>query len=70
MTAHRVMTHRELIIAQRGTYTPTQIAQGYRRLDHDAPLIPPGLRVLAGVDYGCGEATCRRCYEPLEGGTV
>lgn len=33
-------------------------------LHHDAPAVPAGLEPLSGVAYGCGSATCTRCYRP------
>lgn len=35
------------------------------RLDPDAPPVPPGLRARPGVEYGCGQASCTDCYEPV-----
>ena len=35
-----------------------------RVIDADAPRVPFGFQVRPGVEFGCGEATCERCYEP------
>lgn len=37
----------------------------YPQLHEDAPPVPIGMRPRVGVDYGCGERDCRRCYEPI-----
>ena len=32
-------------------------------LNPDAPPVPEGMRPKKGVEYGCGKASCRDCYE-------
>lgn len=32
------------------------------QLDPDAPPVPKGLQPRPGVEYGCGEKSCRLCY--------
>ena len=39
--------------------------QKFPQLHPDAPAVPPGLRPREGVEYGCGHAPCRQCYERL-----
>lgn len=34
-------------------------------LDLEAPPVPAGLRPKPGVEIGCGEKSCRICYEVL-----
>ena len=36
----------------------------FPNLDEDAPEVPDGLRPRPGVEYGCGDPDCDRCYEP------
>jgi hypothetical protein len=40
------------------------MSKRFKQLDDDAPPVPSGLRPRPGVFIGCGEATCRDCYEP------
>jgi hypothetical protein len=41
------------------------VAHEPRQPHPDADPIPLGLRLKPGVEYGCGKATCRSCYEPI-----
>lgn len=37
----------------------------FPQLHEDALPVPKGLQPKPGVEYGCGNAACRDCYEPL-----
>jgi NAD-dependent dihydropyrimidine dehydrogenase PreA subunit len=37
----------------------------YRQLHPDAPPVPKGLQPKPGVEYGCGDPKCRKCYEVI-----
>ena len=37
---------------------------GVEATEDCAPPPPPGLARKPGVDYGCGDSACDRCYEP------
>jgi hypothetical protein len=45
------------------------IAQAHARHQAEHPPrtypVPPWMRPKRGVEYGCGQAACRDCYEPL-----
>jgi len=35
------------------------------QLEDDSTPVPAGLQPRAGVEFGCGDASCSQCYEPI-----